>query len=274
MIVLLGLLTLIAVRGILASAWVNAVFTIIQVGGLLWIIIAAAPVWVRPEALIWQELLPTSGMTWLMVINGAFLAFYAFIGFEDMVNIAEEVRQPAVTIPRGIMISFAISTVLYTLLAVASVATIDPVTLAASEKPLADVCAQAAWCTPGLISLIGLTVINGALIQIIMASRIFYGMAGSGWLPAFLATVNRSTRTPLVATVIAGAIALVLAFFLPLISLAKITSGMVLTVFILVNLSLIVVKRRSPAPPGVRPVALLVPVTGLVGSVIILLVAL
>jgi amino acid transporter len=211
-------------------------------------------------------------MAWSGVFAGAFLAFYAFIGFEDMVNIAEEVRDPAVTIPRGIMLAFAISTVIYVLLVAVAVITVLPAVLAESDAPLVVVCEAVPGCAPVMISLIGLTVINGALIQIIMASRIFYGMSRSGWLPRFLASVHSVRRTPVVATLIAGGIALLLALTLPFVSLAKLTSALVLTVFVLVNAALIVIKRRGEPPAEVTPVSIWVPVAGLLGSLVILIV--
>ena len=117
-----------------------------------------------------------------------------------------------------------------------------------------------------------LAVINGALIQIIMAARIFYGMSCNGWLPAFFKVVSARTHTPLRATFIAGAMVLMLALALPLVSLAKITSGVVLVVFTLVNLALIRIKRLGPVPAGVRPVPMWVPVLGALASVSILIV--
>jgi APA family basic amino acid/polyamine antiporter len=122
------------------------------------------------------------------------------------------------------------------------------------------------------ISLIGLVaVINGALIQIIKAARVFYGMSRNGWLPAFFGTVNPRTRTPIRATLVAGSLVLVLTLLLPLLSLAKLTSAMVLIVFTLVNLALIRIKRLGPSPEGVRAMPLWVPVLGGLASVGILL---
>lgn len=150
---------------------------------------------------------------------------------------------------------------------------VAPAVLAGSDAPLTDVCAAASHCSPVFISLIGLTVINGALVQIIMASRIFYGMSRSGWLPKFLSAVHAGRQTPLPAIFIAGGLALLLALTLPILSLAKLTSGLVLTVFVLVNLALVVIKRQGPAPAEVRPVPLAVPVAGLLCSALILFVA-
>jgi APA family basic amino acid/polyamine antiporter len=264
-------ITLVAARGIVESALVNALFTVLQVGGLIWIIIAGAAALPELELPALTEFLPVNRLAWGGVMAGAFLAFYAFIGFEDMVNIAEEVRDPAATIPRGIMLALIISTVIYILLMVIAVITVAPAVLAASDAPLTVICEATPGCTPVFISLIGLTVINGALIQIIMASRILFGMSRSGWLPAFLSRLHAKSRTPMVATLIAGGIALLLALLLPFLSLAKLTSAIVLSIFVLVNAALIVIKRRGEVPADVKPAPMWVPLFGLAGSLLILI---
>jgi len=150
----------------------------------------------------------------------------------------------------------------------------SPLELAASEAPLADVYTLATGRPAVLISLIGLVaVINGALIQIIMASRIFYGMSCNGWLPEFLGEVNLRTHTPVRATIVAGLLTMLLALALPLISLAKITSAMVLGVFVMINLSLLRIKRLETAPAGVRTLPMAVPLIGALASVFILAVS-
>jgi basic amino acid/polyamine antiporter, APA family len=273
-IVLLAALTLIALRGIAESARVAAVLTLIEVGGLLWVIAVAAPNVENLGGLSLAEMIPTNSLAWQGVLGGAFLAFFAFIGFEDMVNIAEEVRHPQRTIPRGIVWAFIISTTLYVLVAMVSIATLSPAELAISEAPLADVYSLATGRPAVLISLIGLAaVINGALIQIIMASRIFYGMSCNGWLPEFLGEVNLRTHTPVRATIIAGLLTILLALALPLISLAKITSAMVLCVFVMINLSLLRIKRLETAPAGVRALPMVVPLIGALASAFILAVS-
>ena len=266
------LLTFVAIRGIVESAVLNAVFTVLQVGGLFWIIgagAAALPTVALPEP---AEFLPQSAATWSAVFAGAFLAFYAFIGFEDMVNIAEEVREPQTTIPRGIMLAFALSSIIYVLLTLVAVLLVLPAELSGSDAPLSLICEIAPGCTPGFISLIGLTVVNGALIQLIMASRIFYGMSRAGWLPGFLSRVDVVRRTPVIATLIAGGVTLIMALALPFLSLAKLTSGLVLTIFVLVNASLIVIKRRGDEPAGVNLVSMWIPALGLAGSLLMLLI--
>jgi APA family basic amino acid/polyamine antiporter len=256
-----ALFTFVAIRGIGESARVAAALTLIEAGGLIWIVVVAAPALPGWAAIPVSQLLPLHWSAWAGVFAGAFLAFFAYIGFEDMVNIAEEVEQPERNLPRGIILAFVISTILYLLVAAVSLVVIAPNALSASEAPLALVYETASGRSPGLIGIIGvIAVCNGALIQIIMASRIFYGMSVNGWLPGFLARVSPVTRTPVVATLAAGGIVVLLSLLLPILSLAKATSFIVLTVFVLVNVSLLAIKRRYPLPDGIRPVPIWLPV--------------
>ncbi len=118
-----------------------------------------------------------------------------------------------------------------------------------------------------VISSIGLlAVVNGALVQIIMAARIFYGMSVNGWLPRVLRTVNPRTRTPVTATAVVVVIVVTLALWFPLVRLASTTSFLVLTVFGVVNLTLVALKRRQPEAAGVMPCPLWVPMAGATAS--------
>jgi amino acid transporter len=109
--------------------------------------------------------------------------------------------------------------------------------------------------------------VNGALIQIIMASRIFYGMAKKGWIWSGLAKVSKKTRTPVVATWLVIVIVLNLALWFPLEALAKGTSYLILIVFALVNASLISIKWSKPPAEGIINVPIWVPVAGFFSSV-------
>ncbi len=254
--VIIGLLVVclaaLAMWGITESAWAAAVTTLVELGGLFLILWVAWPS-VDLGATLQQVLSPS--LTWVTlagILGGAFVAFYAFIGFEDIVNVAEEVREPSRTLPRAILLALGVATLLYMLVALVAVALLPAEKLAASDAPLALVYEEATGTPPVFISLISLAaVINGALIQIVMASRVLYGMAAQGWIPAQLAAVNAYTRTPLRSTVMIAVITLVLALWLPLLTLAEITSLITLVVFALVNLSLWQVKRRDPKPLGI-----------------------
>jgi APA family basic amino acid/polyamine antiporter len=156
-----------------------------------------------------------------------------------MVNIAEEIKQPEKILPKAILLALAIATLLYIIVIYAALSVLPPEQLAASSAPLADVAVAqgypAAWI--GLISIIA--VVNGAIVQLIMASRVIYGMASNQFLPEFLARVNAYTATPVQATVLCILVTLLLALLFPVASLAQATSIIVLSVFTLVNLALI-----------------------------------
>jgi amino acid transporter len=252
-----------AMWGITESAWAAAITTLIEMGGLLLVLGVGWPqveLWptLKQAAQPSPDLVTVSG-----ILAGAFVAFYAFIGFEDIVNVAEEVRDPSRTLPRAVLLALGIATLLYMLIALVAVALLPPAKLAASDAPLALVYQQATGKAPVFISLISLAaVINGALIQIVMASRVLYGMAAQGWMPAKLATVNPYTRTPLHSTVLITAVILLLALGLPLLTLAEITSLITLLVFSMVNLSLWRIKLREPRPVGIVVFPLWLPVAG------------
>jgi APA family basic amino acid/polyamine antiporter len=272
--VVLVILGIIAMRGIVESAKIAAVLTIIEIAGLIWVVIVAAPNLTNLADVSISEMVPLSGNAWKGVMGAAFLAFFAFIGFEDMVNIAEEVKNPQRNMPRGILLAFAVATLLYLLVILVSLMTLDSETLGKSTAPLADVYRAASGKEATFISVIGLiAVLNGGLIQIIMGSRILFGMSRNGWLPKFLSAINPKTQTPIRATIAATAIALIAALTLPLVSLAQITSGLILGVFVMINISLIRIKMRDPTPAGINPVPMAVPIIAALSGIYVIFVS-
>ena len=261
--VLLCSLSALAAWGISQSVKVAALLTLIEISGLLIIIFVGAEetfqsVQQAPAAPDFM-----SSFSMLGLFAGAFLAFYAYIGFEDMVNIAEEVKNPRRTMPLAILLSVLISTLLYSGITLVAISVIPPQELAQSNAPLADIYTQATGKTPLVITIISMfAVVNGALIQIIMASRLLYGMARRNWLPAFLGKVNRTTRTPINSTLVTLLLMLLFALSLQLVSLAELTSYLVLSVFALVNLALIKIKQKHPHPEGVNVYSIWLPVLG------------
>nr|WP_255771874.1 amino acid permease [Microbulbifer guangxiensis] len=240
---LIALLTLIALWGITESALTVMLVTLIEVGGLLFVIFASGG---APAVTDWREFFaPPQWSALPGLVSGSFLAFYAFIGFEDMVNTAEEVKNPRKVLPRAILLAITISTLLYMSVAALAVRTVPVGMLAASEAPLAAVVSNAGH-SPAFIGVISLlAVVNGALVQIIMASRLLYGMATKQMAPRIFARVNARTRTPVVATLLIGILILAFALWLPLTLLAQITSFVMLLVFTLVNGALLTIKFRG-----------------------------
>ncbi len=207
------------------------------------------------------------------VVVGAFLAFYAFIGFEDMVNVAEEVREPERNLPRAILRAIALSTLLYFAVSLVAVVNVPIAQLGQSDAPLALIYQQATGREPVVITTIGmLAVINGALIQMIMASRVIYGMANRGWLPGVLSRVNSRTRTPIAATVLIATLVLAFALWGAIETLAKATSFLLLLVFALANLALWRLKYWQQQPAGIINVPIWVPASGFVASVAVVVI--
>ena len=249
LIVGLGVL---AAWGIGESVSLAAVLTLIEIAGLVFVI------WSGKESLAtlparWRELVPPAEATaWLGVFSGSVLAFYAFIGFEDMVNVAEEVKDVSRTLPLAIVTTLVVTTAIYLALGLVAVLTVPTAELAASDAPIALIIERSGAGDGRWISVIAiLAVLNGALIQIIMASRVLYGLASQGWLPVRLASVHPGRRTPMLATSIATLIVLGFALALPLETLARATSLVTLVIFALVNLALWMIKGREAAPSGI-----------------------
>ncbi len=229
----------IAAWGVGKSVTLVAIITVIEVGALVVVaIMAGDSLKDIPER--GGELFPgaTTG-AWTGVFAGGFLAFYAFIGFEDMVNMAEEVKRPRRNLPAAILVSVVITIVIYVVFSTVAVLSVPPAELSGTNTPVAEVAGGDGWFTnTGLVLVSMLAGINGGLVQIIMASRVSYGMAKRGQAPSWFGLVLPATRTPVFATGVMTVVVLVLALFIPLVTLAETTSTIILVVFAVVNLAL------------------------------------
>jgi amino acid transporter len=258
---LLVVLGLIALKGIEESAKTAAFFTLIEVAGLLMIIWFGRGALTSIDVGTIVSIDPTVGVGGL--IAGSFLAFYAFIGFEDMVNVSEEAKNPKRTMPLAILISLVVSTILYLLVSIVTTTLVSPGELAKSNAPLSLVLERSGTESVVVLSLIGMiATMNGVVVQIIMGSRILYGLAKQGWLPRQLAQVSRKNKIPATATLLVLSAMIIGTLLLPLVSLAQLTSLLVLSIFCFVNVSLIVIKRRHEKHDGYITVPMFVPYTG------------
>jgi APA family basic amino acid/polyamine antiporter len=265
-LVVLGMGAL-AAWGIAESVMAASVVTLIELGGLVFILVVTGAGLAQLPARLPELVPPADAGVWQGILLGAFLAFYAFIGFEDMVNVAEEVREPEHNLPRAIGLTLAVATLLYMLVALAAVLSLPAAELAKSDAPFALLYTRATGQPATAISLISLfAVINGALIQIIMASRVLYGMSREGWLTAALGRVHPVRRTPLLATALVTLAVLALALWLPLVTLARATSFITLVAFSLINLALLRIKRRTPRVAGAPCFPWWVPLMGFLTS--------
>ena len=237
-------LGIVAFWGISESVKIASLMTVIEVIGLLLVI--AVSVDDLSFDVIHKTELDFSISIWAGIFTGAFLAFYAFIGFEDMVNIAEEVVEPEKNMPKGILIVLVVSTFFYMLIALVAVFAMPMDKLLASTAPFSDIVATNSQVPVAVITFISLfAVVNGALIQIIMSSRLLYGMSKHKVLPGFFSDIHPVTRVPHKATLLVSAAILTLTLLFDLESLAILTSYIVVIVFMIMSLTLIVVKRQD-----------------------------
>lgn len=264
-LIVLMVISAIAIWGITQSIAITALLTLIETIGLAMII------YVGFEYVSWDMNTlesftpPIEFSTLNAIVLGAFLAFYAFIGFEDMVNIAEEVKNPTKTMPKAIISTLIIATLFYIAIAIISISVVPVNELAHSNAPLAKVYETATNSKATILSVIALfAVINGALIQIIMVSRIFYGMSTQGWLPGFLGVVHPKTRTPINATIFACLLVFLLATAFPILTLAQSTSFLIFIIFTLVNISLIRIKLKDPHPQDIKTYPMIIPVIAII----------
>jgi amino acid transporter len=285
-----ALLGLILLKGIRESMWANLICTAVEAGGLLFIIavgmqfwgsrslfdlpdppaavqvsqVVAAPV---PSPAAAPAATPDSAMPiFMLLLNGALLTFFSFIGFEDILNVSEECKHPRVDVPFGLIGAMLMATVIYIAVAITAVSVIPHEQLAGSSSPLMDVARAAApWFTGigGIYLVVTLFAIgNTALLNYLMGSRLLYGMSRQGLLPAPLGRVSAKTRTPVVAIGVLLVIVSLLILLANVAQLAKATVLLLLGVFVLMNVALVILKRRPEEKRGGFEIPTIIPVLG------------
>jgi amino acid transporter len=251
--------------GIRESMWVNAVCTLIELSGLVIIIVFGVSF---IGSVDYFDATSATNLTGeigpSILLSGAVLTFYSFVGFEDILNVSEEIKDPEKTLPLGLLIAVAITSVMYVVISLVAVSVIPAGELSQSQEPLVDVVRKIApWFPPSVYSVIAMfAVANTALLNFIMGSRLIYGMAQQNLLPKFLSRVHSARKTPHVAVFAVFAILLVLALSGDVSTLAKATSVLLLSCFMLMNVSLIILKRRKSEPPGKFEIPLIIPILG------------
>lgn len=272
LIVLFALvLGLIVLKGIKESIWANSICTIIEVSGLLIIIILGITSIGKVDYLDATSAVNVSGeLAPSLILSGAVLTFYSFIGFEDILNVSEEVKDPKVTVPRGLIIAIIASSTIYIIISLIAVAVVPSAELSKSGQPLVDVVKVLAPNFPfQIFSMISIfAVSNTALLNFIMGSRLIYGLSKQGLLPSYMSKINERTATPHVAIGFIFLVLLALALSGDISSLAKATSILLLLCFVMVNLSLLVIKKiEGKKEEGVFDVPNFVPVLGIITSI-------
>jgi amino acid transporter len=205
---------------------------------------------------------------WSGIFFASLLAFFAFIGFEDLANVVEEAKTPHLHIPWAMFLTLAISTGLYIAVAAIAVSAVSPGRLASSPAPLSLVFQEVAGISPTAISAIAIVAtLNTILAQMTMATRVIYGLAREGDLPAFLGEVHARTATPLAATALMTVMVIVLALAFRFEALAEVTSLATLVIFVLVNASLLRLRfQRTAQFTSHLGIPTWVPVAGIVSS--------
>lgn len=267
---LLAAVWILASLGIKRAARVTVVLSAVQVGGLLLVTAIGAP-HVGDVDLF-------AGPGAAGVLGAAALVFFAFIGFDEVITLAEETKDPTRTVPRALLLALGLSTVLYVAVAVASVSVLGAPALGASPRPLADVMAHVLGNRGATVvaAIAMLTTTNTTLLALTAASRVIYGMANAGALPPALAAVDPDLGTPrraVAAGVLAAAAFALLGDFTVI---AAVTDFAVYVVFLAVNATVVILRRTRPdlarpfAVPGAIGTVPVIPVLGLASVVVML----
>ncbi len=262
------LLGAIVFRGITESLWANAACTVIETLGLLLIVAVGLRFWGHADLLETPILKsnPSGAITAGLVLQGSILTFFSFLGFEDMINVAEEVERPERTIPIALIGAMLVASAIYIAVSITAVSVVPWRDLAAAPGPLALVIERAAPWFPaiGFTFITIVAVANTALVNYVMASRLLYGMSRQGLLPGLLGRVHPRTRTPHVAIAVLLVPVIALQFAGDITQLAGATVLLLLFVFMLVNGALVVLKHREGNLAGSFNAPTIVPLGGVV----------
>ncbi|TFV55796.1 APC family permease [Mycobacterium sp. PS03-16] len=271
-LVFLVLVACLNARGISESLKSNVVMTVIELTGLLIVIIAVALMVGDGRGDVGRITeFPDGATPALAILAGAIVAYYSFVGFETSANVAEEIRNPSRVYPGALFGALVTAGAVYALVGIASSIALSPSELAESSGPLLDVVAAAGVGVPNwLFSAIALVAVaNGALLTMIMASRLTYGMARQALLPAVLGRVLPHRRTPWVAIVATTAVAMALALIGELATLAETVVLLLLFVFVSTNVSVLVLRRDTVDHDHFR-VWTAVPVLGVTSCILLM----
>ncbi len=245
-ILLIAVLSVVNFIGVRESSWVNIIFTIVEAAGLVLIVVLG---------LTYGSPRPVRYLAAPMGLDGVFaavaLSLFAFIGFENIANIAEETKDPSRVLPRSFLLSILITAVAYTLVALSIVRVLDGAALGRSGAPLADV-AGAVLGPGGGVALSAVALFatsNTVLVLLVASSRILYGMAEQGSIPKALGRIHPRTHTPAIAVVTVMAIAIVFALVGDITVVANLSIFAIVFTFAVVNLAVIWLRYRQPDSP-------------------------
>jgi APA family basic amino acid/polyamine antiporter len=232
---LIGVMTVLNYLGIKESAWFNIVSTLVEVGGLL--IVIAVGLFTTPQVNADLLAMPVEGFAG--ILTAISVIFFAYIGFENVANLSEEVKNSRKTVPKALVLALAISSVLYMLVAIAAIREVGWEALSQSKAPLTLVVSRALGQYASILSYIALfATANTVLMFLIVPSRILYGMAEGKSLQGFFSSVG-SRGTPYFSVAIVGCVAAFMAFALDIKTVAQLADLAVFIAYLVVNLALI-----------------------------------
>ena len=275
-LIALGFMLLVAAinfRGVGESVKANVVLTLVELSGLLLVILVGLFAIFGGEADFSRVVAfdtPDDKNVFLAVTTATSLAFFAMVGFEDSVNMAEETKEPAKIFPKIMLTGLGITGLIYVLVSIAAVALVPVGDLAGSDTPLVLVVEAGAPNLPisDILPFISMfAVANSALINMLMASRLIYGMAKQRVLPPVLGKVHPGRRTPWVAIIFTTLLAFALITYVSYANedaiavLGGTTALLLLAVFAVVNVAVLVL-RKDPAPEGAFRAPSALPVIG------------
>ena len=256
-ITIIGLLFMAAVaainfRGVGESVKANVVLTVVELTGLLIIIFIglwAIGLGQGDVSRVMEFKTATDGSAFWPVIAATTLAFFAMVGFEDSVNMAEECKDPTRHFPKVLLAGLVITGVIYVLVSISAITLVAPEQLGEGETPLLQVVQAGAPSFPveifGFITMFA--VANSALINMLMASRLVYGMSRERVLPTALGKVHPSRRTPYIAIGFTTLLAFGLITFVGGVpALGGTTALLLLCVFTVVNITVLVLRHLEP----------------------------
>lgn len=271
-LVFLTVIGLLNARGIRESLGANGVMTVIEVSGLLVVVILAAAFILDGQGEPSRVLQFTPGVSpAVAVLGAALIAFYSFVGFEVSANVAEEVKDVRRTYPRALFGALLVAGLVYVGVGIAATAVLPPDVLSKSSAPLLNVVRATGYAVPDwLFAAVALVAVaNGALLTMIMSSRLAYGMADEGLLPSLLTRVLAERRTPWLAIMLTTLLAMILTVTGTLTALAETVVLLLLFVFMSTNVAVLVLRKDKIAEPHFRtPTAL--PILA-IGSCLLLL---
>jgi basic amino acid/polyamine antiporter, APA family len=247
-LIFLLVLALINYRGILESIRVNVALTLIETCGLVVVVIVGILALADGAGDLSRAFeFRSDASVPLAILGGAALAFFSFVGFEDSVNVAEETKHPRRVYPFALFAGLTVALIFY-LLVVLTAAIVVPIDrLAGSNAPLLEVVEVGAPAFPSnVFAFVALlAVMNTALINLIMASRLLYGLSAQGIIPAVFARVHAKRRTPWVSIIVVTGVAAALVSTGTISALASTTVVLLLSVFTLVNISVLVLRSDA-----------------------------